>query len=229
MKRNFIRSVQVLSFMTGLFLVMSCAKDDIIVTDIILDKNDATIQVGANTTLSAYLTPPDATNRNITWRSANIDIATVANGVVTGISLGTTTITAISNSDTTVQSICSVVVTPSTGQVITVEGDITSDTKWYATAKYMLSGFVYVKNNATLTIEPGTIIKGVSNTKLLLGIVAIMPYLLQLVMPAAANNAGLFLVSSSGLLIVVGVVREMFNNIEAELKIHGYAEHKLVS
>ena len=29
----------------------------------------------------------------------------------------------------------------------------------------MLSGFVYVKNNATLTIEPGTIIKGVSNTK----------------------------------------------------------------
>jgi hypothetical protein len=29
----------------------------------------------------------------------------------------------------------------------------------------MLSGFVYVKNNAVLTIEPGTIIKGVSNTK----------------------------------------------------------------
>ena len=29
----------------------------------------------------------------------------------------------------------------------------------------MLSGFVYVKNNATLTIEPGTLIKGVSGTK----------------------------------------------------------------
>jgi hypothetical protein len=46
-----------------------------------------------------------------------------------------------------------------------VSGDITSDTRWYAQAKYHLSGFVYVKNNATLTIEPGTIIKGVSNTK----------------------------------------------------------------
>ena len=44
-------------------------------------------------------------------------------------------------------------------------GDITTDTKWYAAAKYMLSGFVYVKNNATLTIEPGTIIKGISGTK----------------------------------------------------------------
>ena len=56
-------------------------------------------------------------------------------------------------------------VTPSTGQIITVTGDITADTKWYAEAKYLLSGFVYVKNNATLTIEPGTLIKGISGTK----------------------------------------------------------------
>jgi hypothetical protein len=58
-----------------------------------------------------------------------------------------------------------VLVVPSTGQVINVSGDITADTKWYAQAKYMLSGFVYVKNNAVLTIEPGTVIKGVANTK----------------------------------------------------------------
>ncbi|MCI0551048.1 MAG: preprotein translocase subunit SecY, partial [Anaerolineae bacterium] len=35
---------------------------------------------------------------------------------------------------------------------------------------------------------------------LLLGIVAIMPFLLQLILPAAANSVGLFLVTSSGLL-----------------------------
>ena len=58
-----------------------------------------------------------------------------------------------------------ITVVPSTGQVITVSGDITADTKWYAQAKYLLSGFVYVKNNATLTIEAGTLIRGVSNTK----------------------------------------------------------------
>jgi preprotein translocase subunit SecY len=64
---------------------------------------------------------------------------------------------------------------------------------------------------------------------LLLGLVAIMPFLLQLVIPAAANSAGLFLVSSSGLLIVVGVVRDTFMNIEAELKLHGYQEKLLIS
>lgn len=64
---------------------------------------------------------------------------------------------------------------------------------------------------------------------LLLGVVAVMPFLLQLVIPAAANNAGLFLVSSSGLLIVVGVVRDTFMNIEAELKLHGYQEKLLIS
>jgi len=64
---------------------------------------------------------------------------------------------------------------------------------------------------------------------LLLGIVAIMPFLLQLILPAASNSLGLFLVTSSGLLIVVGVVRDTFMNIEAELKLHGYQEKLLIS
>jgi preprotein translocase subunit SecY len=64
---------------------------------------------------------------------------------------------------------------------------------------------------------------------LLLGTVAIMPFLLQLILPAASSTAGLFLVSSSGLLIVVGVVRDTFMNIEAELKLHGYQEKLLIN
>jgi preprotein translocase subunit SecY len=64
---------------------------------------------------------------------------------------------------------------------------------------------------------------------LLLGVVAIMPFLLQLVLPSAGSRAGIFLVSSSGLLIVVGVVRDTFMNIEAELKLHGYQEKLLIS
>ena len=64
---------------------------------------------------------------------------------------------------------------------------------------------------------------------LLLGAVAILPFLLQLILPGAQSTTGLFLVSSSGLLIVVGVVRDTFMNIEAELKIHGYQEKLLIS
>lgn len=61
-----------------------------------------------------------------------------------------------------------------------------------------------------------------------LGIVAILPFILQLIYPPAGQSAGLLLVSSSGLLIVVGVVRDTFRNIEAELKIHGIKESILV-
>jgi preprotein translocase subunit SecY len=64
---------------------------------------------------------------------------------------------------------------------------------------------------------------------LLLGTVAIMPFVLQLVIPAASGSSGIFLLSSSGLLIVVGVVRDTFMNIEAELKLHGYQEKLLIS
>ena len=65
-----------------------------------------------------------------------------------------------------------------------------------------------------------------------LGIVAIMPFLLGLILSAfnisAANNTGIFLITSSGLLIVVGVVRDTFQNIDAELKLHGYQDSLLV-
>ena len=160
------KSKQLLGIIAGIIiLASSCKKDPVIATGLTLNSTNETIQVGAATTLTRFITPVDATNQTVKWRSASQAIATVADGIVTGVSLGSTTITAVSQSDTTVKATCSVLVTPSTGQVITVTGDIIADTKWYAAAKYLLSGFVYVKNNATLTIEPGTIIKGISGTK----------------------------------------------------------------
>jgi len=45
-----------------------------------------------------------------------------------------------------------------------------------------------------------------------------------LALPSSAQGGGLLLISSAGLLIVVGVVRDTFNIIETELKLHGYEE-----
>jgi hypothetical protein len=48
-----------------------------------------------------------------------------------------------------------------TANVITVGAQtITTNTTWTRNNIYLLNGFVYVDNNATLTIEPGTLIKG---------------------------------------------------------------------
>jgi preprotein translocase subunit SecY len=56
-----------------------------------------------------------------------------------------------------------------------------------------------------------------------LGFVAVLPFILGAIFPESAR-AGLFLISASGLLIVVGVVRDTFTIIETELKLHGYQE-----
>jgi len=66
---------------------------------------------------------------------------------------------------------------------------------------------------------------------LFLGVIAVLPFLVTVAIPDLRNvttSGGSFLINSSGLLIVVGVVRDTFFNIEAELKIHGYDESLLV-
>ncbi|MDJ0364175.1 T9SS C-terminal target domain-containing protein [Hymenobacter sp. H14-R3] len=58
--------------------------------------------------------------------------------------------------------------TTPTGTTVTVETGtvgITTNTTWTASNKYLLKGYVYVRSGVTLTIEPGTIIKGDKDTK----------------------------------------------------------------
>jgi len=65
------------------------------VTGVRLNKSSSVISVGANDTLSAAITPTDATNQAVTWKSSNTAVATVdLNGKVVGVSTGTTVITA---------------------------------------------------------------------------------------------------------------------------------------
>jgi hypothetical protein len=50
-------------------------------------------------------------------------------------------------------------------QEVVVSGNITANTTWTADKTYILQGFVYVKNCATLTIQPGTVIQGDKGSK----------------------------------------------------------------
>ncbi|MEY2650129.1 MAG: hypothetical protein RL608_803 [Bacteroidota bacterium] len=43
---------------------------------------------------------------------------------------------------------------------VTVAANITVDTRWTANNTYLISGPIYVNNGATLTIEPGTVVRG---------------------------------------------------------------------
>ncbi len=53
-----------------------------------------------------------------------------------------------------------------------------------------------------------------------LGLVAILPYIMGYFLPT--NSAGVQLMQASGLLIVVGTIRETVELIETELRMHGY-------
>lgn len=57
-----------------------------------------------------------------------------------------------------------------------------------------------------------------------LGFVAVLPYIVNFLLPKNIGTASVFLIGSAGLLIVVGVVRDTFTIIETELKLHGYDE-----
>lgn len=76
---------------------------------ITLDKSSAKIFVGENMQLVPTVTPEDATNKNIKWTSSNPNVAKIENGMVTAISEGTATITAITE-DGNYEALCEIIV-----------------------------------------------------------------------------------------------------------------------
>ena len=67
---------------------------DILPTKLALSESKVKITAGETATIGATITPENATNKSITWTSEDEKIATVTNGVITGIKAGKTTITA---------------------------------------------------------------------------------------------------------------------------------------
>src|SRR4030042_5036845 len=67
------------------------------VTGVSLDQENITITFGSTGTLTATITPPDATNKKVSWTSSNRKKATVGRSdqttTVTGVAVGTATIT----------------------------------------------------------------------------------------------------------------------------------------
>ena len=64
------------------------------VKSITLDRSTVSLKVGQSVTLTATVNPSDATNKTVTWTSSNPSVATVENGIVKAIKVGSSTITA---------------------------------------------------------------------------------------------------------------------------------------
>lgn len=71
-----------------------------LVSDIEVTPKKGTLKVGQSMTLEAIVTPDDATNKSVVWTSSDNKVATVENGVVSGVGNGKATITATTTDGT---------------------------------------------------------------------------------------------------------------------------------
>lgn len=78
------------------------------VASVSLNTSSVTLTAGEQYALAANVLPPNATNPALIWSSGNPAVASVAGGIITGVSEGMTTITA--TADNGVSAVCSVVV-----------------------------------------------------------------------------------------------------------------------
>ena len=81
------------------------------VTGVSLDKSTDTVEIGSTTTLTETVAPSNATNKTVSWSTSNSSVATVSNGVVTGVSAGSAVIT-VTTQDGGFTDTCTVTVTP---------------------------------------------------------------------------------------------------------------------
>lgn len=78
------------------FITVNVLEQEVLVSSVSLDKKTAIIYFNSDVktiNLVATVSPNNATNKNVTWKSSNPNVATVSNGIVTAKSTGTAVIT----------------------------------------------------------------------------------------------------------------------------------------
>ena len=144
------------------------------VTGVSLNKTSAEIYLNNDTgfSVSATVSPSNATNKNITWSSSNSNIASVNNGYITAHNPGTATIT-VKTVDGNKQSSINVVVKKKV--IVIIGASQVTRMVWYKNS-YSSSKYKYDVDNGTLVYvnESGTGINwqnstGISRAKSIIG------------------------------------------------------------
>ena len=108
----------------------------VLATGVTLDKTSASVKLGKTLTLTATVEPANAANKNVTWSSSETSVATVSNGVVTGVATGNAEITATTEDGNYIAS-CTVTVTTSLPPLLISDFENTDD----------ISGIIYPNVN----------------------------------------------------------------------------------
>ena len=89
------------------------------VTGVVLDKETVSLKKGENITLVATISPANATNKAVSWKSSNTGVATVSDGKVEAVGKGTAVIT-VTTADGGKTASSTIVVTEDTSSEVAV-------------------------------------------------------------------------------------------------------------
>ena len=143
------------------FITITVVAKTIPVTGITLNPSSITLKVGESQTITADVTPQNATDKNVIWKCSNPEVVSVNNGFVTGLNPGSVTITATTvNGGKTAD--CSVTVKAELAQSITVGAEQTTAVSVVLKGKVLLDGvvpdveygFVYSTSAAEMVANP---------------------------------------------------------------------------
>ena len=110
--------------------------NEVVASSINLNITNTTLNVGGTINLNATINPINTTNKNITWSSSNSKVASVSNGKVTGVSIGSAVITAKSSNGKTAS--CVVVVRANTIEVSSVSISETNTSMYVGATKRLI-------------------------------------------------------------------------------------------
>ncbi len=166
MKTNSVFKLFVL--LTSILLVgiiNSCGEDEVTeneisVTGVTLSQSTLSLSVGSTGTLTAIVSPSDATETSVSWSSSNESVATVSSGTVSGIAAGSANIT-VTTDDGGYTATCAVTVTESSSSgdcsaYSQSSGTVTSSGNSYCSSStdenaVKVSGGTFTMTNCTLT------------------------------------------------------------------------------
>lgn len=89
--------LKVLAALAAVGTMAACGpKEDpvVAVSGITLNQSSVTVEAGSTVSLTANVSPSNATDKTVTWSSSNTGVASVAGGVVMGVAEGSATVTA---------------------------------------------------------------------------------------------------------------------------------------
>lgn len=72
------------------FSLVACKEDDPEQTKVTLEPERVTVTVGETAQLTVHVSPASAAGAGVVWRSENESVATVADGLVSGVGIGST-------------------------------------------------------------------------------------------------------------------------------------------